>query len=491
MKRIAVLLGLLAGGIGSVQAQTTIGAATTIVFPITAQTSTFASQVTIFNPGPNALNASVAFYEANNSSAPGPKPCADLALPASRSAQFSVSSQCTLAAGSHFGLLIVADKASPQVNFFYGYTRVQNFQGDGFSVEGFPAGNFSSQTSFSTGLTKQAASPAYQTNCFVGSLELPVNYELRLFDDTSGAQIGSTLTGALAPFQQIRFLDIFGPSGVNAPAGDQFNVRAQFKQTSGGSATLIGFCTVQDNTSFGADFRIAKTFGVPGAVSNIIWVAKSGAMYSSIQAAINAAAGSASFGNPFLVKIAPGVYNEQVTLADFVDVEGSGANMTQISYNGAGGTVKTGAQSEMRNLTVLNTFNGSNPGANAVFQTGNTVAGSTKLRNVTLVADGPTDNLAVYVSGGTLAINASDVEAAMSATQSTLEAGIFATGATSSIVFKNGTLAANSGAPQNSARKVSGAQISIENAQLKGATFGTPLCFQNFDGTTYTAVGCP
>ena len=64
-------------------------------------------------------------------------------------------------------------------------------------------------------------------------------------------------------FQQYRYLDIFWIDGVNAPAGDQSNVRAEFTQTSGGSANLIGFCTVQDNTSFGADFRIAKGYGSP------------------------------------------------------------------------------------------------------------------------------------------------------------------------------------------------------------------------------------
>ena len=34
---------------------------------------------------------------------------------------------------------------------------------------------------------------------------------------------------------------------------------------SGGNANLIGFCTVQDNTSFGADFRIAKSYGSPSS----------------------------------------------------------------------------------------------------------------------------------------------------------------------------------------------------------------------------------
>jgi Domain of unknown function DUF11/Fibronectin type III domain len=228
----------------------------------------------------------------------------------------------------------------------------------------------------------------------------------------------------------------------------------------------------------------------PLVPSNIVYVAPTGGDHTSIQAAINAASATASPINPILIRIAPGVYFGQITLKDYVDVEGSGPNVTQIAYGGVGGTVITGAQSEMRNLSVVNLNNASNPGANAIFQTGNTAGGSTKLSNVTLVADGPTDNLAVYVGGGTLLISGSDVRAAPSGTQTTLEVGIFATGATASVIFKNGSLSANAGSPQNAARQVAGGKIAIENAQLTGTTFGTPLCFRTFD-SSYSAVACP
>ena len=246
-----------------VAAQTTAGLSTTIVFPVSAQTPSFGNEVTLYNPGANTLTASVSFYEANNSSAPGPKVCNDVVVSANRSVQITLASQCALAAGGHFGLLVVTDKAVPQSNSFYGYMRVQTPQGQGFSVEGFPISNFNNQVSHSVGLKRQAAAPTFQTNCFVASLNQAVGYELRLFNDTTGAQIGGTLSGSLQPFQQFRYLDVFGPNGVNAPAGNHFNVRAQFTPISGGSANLIGFCTVQDNTSFGADFRIAKSFGSP------------------------------------------------------------------------------------------------------------------------------------------------------------------------------------------------------------------------------------
>jgi hypothetical protein len=54
---------------------------------------------------------------------------------------------------------------------------------------------------------------------------------------------------------------VFAAAG--AAPGDHTNVRAQFTRTSAETLDLIGFCTVQDNTSFGADFRIAKSIKTP------------------------------------------------------------------------------------------------------------------------------------------------------------------------------------------------------------------------------------
>lgn len=244
-------------------AQTTVGAGTTIVTPVIAQTGSYISEVTLYNPNGVDLAANVAFYEALNSSTPGAKTCAAVNVPAGRALQFALASQCTLTAASHFGLLVVTDTAAPPGNPFYGYTRVQNPQGIGFSIEGFPVGNFNDKVSHATGLKRQAAAPIYQTNCFVASLDKTVHWELRLFNATTGAQIGGLVGGTLGPYAQYRMLDVFGTNGVHAPDGDYFNVRAEFKSINDppDGAKLIGFCTVQDSTSFGADFRIAKNPG--------------------------------------------------------------------------------------------------------------------------------------------------------------------------------------------------------------------------------------
>ena len=70
------------------------------------------------------------------------------------------------------------------------------------------------------------------------------------------------MTGTLGVRQIFRHLDIFGAAG--APAGNYSNVRAEFVSTVIGEQKLIGFCTVQENTNFSSDFRIAKSFGFPG-----------------------------------------------------------------------------------------------------------------------------------------------------------------------------------------------------------------------------------
>jgi hypothetical protein len=63
----------------------------------------------------------------------------------------------------------------------------------------------------------------------------------------------------LQPYQQFRYLDVFAQAG--APAGDLTNVRAEFTNLTAANKKLIGFCTVQENTTFSADFRIAKSYG--------------------------------------------------------------------------------------------------------------------------------------------------------------------------------------------------------------------------------------
>jgi hypothetical protein len=257
---LVIVLGL-SFAVAPGRAQTTAGTSTTIVVPVVAKTVSFVSEVTLFNPNAGAIGVAVSYYDANNLASAGPKTCTAVNVPAGRSVAFALEGQCTLEAGNHYGLLVLSEQTQTQE--FHGYVRTQNPQGIGFSVEGFPVEHFSDATSHATGLRRQAEAggmPAFQTNCFAASLSQAVAYELRLIDDTSGVQIGSTVAGSLQAYQQVRYLEVFGAAGVNAGPGDFANVRAQFSNLTGNGAPLIGFCTVQENRNFAADFRIAKSY---------------------------------------------------------------------------------------------------------------------------------------------------------------------------------------------------------------------------------------
>ena len=87
-------------------------------------------------------------------------------------------------------------------------------------------------------------------------------------------------------------------------------------------------------------------------LSNIILVAKDGPGFHSIQAALDSIT-DASEVNPYLVSVAPGIYEERVRLKDYVVIRGQGRQLTTIRFEGyyALKTVGSGPK-ELRSLTV-------------------------------------------------------------------------------------------------------------------------------------------
>jgi len=253
-----ILYVALLAGASRAHAMSIDGAGTIMVLPVIAQTPTFTSEVTVFNPQSATVDYTVQFYGANGTATVGAVACSNLTIPANTAVQFSLASQCpSLNPGSNFGRMTISEQALTSQPFFV-YSRVSsNCCGEGFSIEGFPVGTFEGGTGYVTGLRRQAAAPGYQTNCFVASNGEAAGYRLVLKNGATGAQIGAALTGALGANEMIRFLDIF--SAVGAAPGDYSNVRAEISEDTTGEPTVIGFCTVQENVSFGSDFRIAKT----------------------------------------------------------------------------------------------------------------------------------------------------------------------------------------------------------------------------------------
>jgi len=228
-------------------------AAPSIVVPVVAHTASFDTEVYVRNASAAAIDVDVRFDEADNSPQPGSHACSPLAIPANATRLLTLASQCGLAAGSHFGMLALGDAASPRSHPFTVFSRTQTPAGVGFSVEGYPAAWFGGPPGFVDGLKRSSSGPHYQSNCFVGALDAGVNYRIDV-SDVNGTPLGSPLTGSLAPHHLLRYLDVFAAAG--APAGDYAEVTATFSETSG-SASFVGFCTLQESVTFGADFRIA------------------------------------------------------------------------------------------------------------------------------------------------------------------------------------------------------------------------------------------
>jgi len=268
MQRLVRAVVLVAGVAfaASAAAQGTAGRSSSIVIPVAAKTSSFETETWVRNPNSATLEVDVLYYEANGLPSPGLVNCGFLSIVANSTTSFKLGTQCpSLATGSHFGLLILRDRAAEKTHSFGAYSRVQHVNtNQGFSIEGFPEHVFSGRGTGVIGLKRIAASnppttaqPGYTPNCFVASLAEPVNYTIDVVEGfDNSVPIGSQITGSLAPHQMVRYVDIIGAAG--GPAGDKQNVRVVFNSTTA-FAPYVAFCTMQDNLSFGADFRIAKS----------------------------------------------------------------------------------------------------------------------------------------------------------------------------------------------------------------------------------------
>ena len=254
-----------------VRGQSTDGFHALQVFPVVVDSTSF-TQVFHFAGDERGTTSVVPTFYPSGDAVVAPVACPAFELPWSGRHFDSLRALCPgLPAGSQFGMLVLRQSGAT-IRPFSAYSRVSNPAGAGFSVESFPAHTFTSAFAALTGLRRSAATamaPAFQSNCFFGLLpefngtaEYPARLIMGLVDE-NGEGIGSQVVQRyLWPGQLVRALDIF--SAVDAPAGDYANARLVVRNITSWNAPddskpgIVAFCTVQDNTSFGADFRIAK-----------------------------------------------------------------------------------------------------------------------------------------------------------------------------------------------------------------------------------------
>ena len=189
------------------------------------------------------------------------------------------------------------------------------------------------------------------------------------------------------------------------------------------------------------------------APARVVWVAASGGDFTSVTAAL-ASITDASATTPYVVRVAPGIYDEPggVTMQSFVDVEGSGPTTTTIrcacsaaTDTGAGvATVRFGAgvTAEVRGLTVVNTGGGAN--ATGVLFDG--AGAGARLRDAAVTAQGGTTNTyAVHSHGSAARVDRTSIT--VTSTGGFVE-GVVVDGASVPVLDQLDVTASSSGSPR-------------------------------------------
>ena len=304
-KKLAIAAGLCAAGFSShtVQAQTTDGFHTIQVFPVVVDSASFTQKFTFRNRNGTTINVSPTYFPGGGSQTLALS-CPTFTISGDSDRTFNTLRDIcpTLAAGSQFGFLYTYETNSTNMPYS-GFSRVANPQGNGFSVEAFAAKEFTSATSTVPGLRREAATasnPAFQTNCFIGVMNdysgpatTTVPVQVTVYS-SANAVLGSTLNLNIVPGTLTRLLDVF--NSVGAPAGNHINARMEvFENLGAGEPGIMAFCTVQDNTSFGADFRIAKQELGKSTYSSIGSMDETASRDTTVSAEVAQSGGARSF----------------------------------------------------------------------------------------------------------------------------------------------------------------------------------------------------
>ncbi len=152
---------------------------------------------------------------------------------------------------------------------------------------------------------------------------------------------------------------------------------------------------------------------------NLVVVAKSGGDYTSVQAAIDSIS-DARADNPYLVWVAPGVYEEQVTMKSYVHLQGAGQDVTVISsavtdsdWPPTQASLIMASEASLRDLTVSNSGVGDyNVALLATASLTATQPSHFFAADVTARAQGGgMNNYAVYLTGGGTDVSLQDITA--------------------------------------------------------------------------------
>ena len=292
-------------------------------------------------------------------------------------------------------LLFLAVVFLLSVGLIFGYTLIHAQDGTQPEISGG-----SSNTAFT-----------YQGQLFDG--DVPANgdylFQFSLYDDpTAGIRIGPVLQRTITVENGLFTTVLDFTWGMFSGRGRYLNI--EVKQVGGASFTTLSPRQELTEVPFALHAVYATKADSP---ANVVQVAKSNGDYATVSAAL-ASITDASKDNPYVIRIAPGIYTEYIDLKPYIDLEGSGEGVTILRQ--FGGSTDPGAGDcssatlraegiiapEVRHLTVESDGTGS---AVAVAICTEDTGKHLRLTHVSAIASGGFNNKGIYIEYSSSILN--------------------------------------------------------------------------------------
>jgi hypothetical protein len=286
-----------------------------------------------------------------------------------------------------------------------------------------------------------------------------------------------------------RFLEVTVNDGTPLPkqrlASVPYAFQADVAPWDGLSGVPAGFADGVDN---GSNFE------------NVIIVAKSGGDFTTLQAAIENVSG-ATAGNPTLVWVAPGTYDEIVTMKPNVHIQGAGQGVTILTSAASSNkfppdaTLKLAQSVTVRDLTVRNYGTGANNNTAAIV--GASGISQTQLIDVTAEGWGTgVRSYGIYLSDQGTAVTLVDVTAsARGATGVTATNEALRVQSGPSATVTRGSYNGQGGSIARGIAVATGSRGSVTDAEVSSESGDSNIALYIFDssaellGGSYTALG--
>ena len=288
---------------------------------------------------------------------------------------------------------------------------------------------------------------------------------------------GAVTAASLAPNAAVLGLNgLVG--GVTVAGGQNISVSKSGNTISVGITGNVDAATLQGDDA--ATFSRRDT--------HVITVAKTGGDYGTIGAALTAIT-TASASNPFLVKVGPGEFIEQVTMKPFVDIEGAGTGMTTIRATAGDapekGTVIGASNAQLRNLTVKSL----GPGAGYATAIAAPAGVSVSLLNVQAIAQsaGAFNGYGVFARGASANVEAKDLTI-VSSSATTNNYGIYAE-VSAQVSCRECSITVPAATNSFALYNAGGAPVYAANSQVVGST-SAAICAGAYD-QNFQSRTCP